>query len=145
MTTPPTPTWVPITDLHPNPTNPRFIKDAKFKQLVASIKADPWMLELRPIVATSEGTVLGGNMRLQACKAAGLDKVPVVYAKNLTEQQQRAFIIKDNVGFGEWDWEVLANQWDAAELTEWGLDLPAPSLDEIQKEPKTCAQCGAEI
>ena len=122
--TPPTPTWVPIGDLKPNPGNPRIIKDAKFKQLTTSIKAAPWMLELRPIVANAEGIVLGGNMRLQACKAARLDKVPVVYAKGLSEAQEREFIIKDNVGFGEWDWDVLANAWDTAELQEWGLDLP---------------------
>lgn len=129
----PTPTWVDIDAIHANPTNPRIIREPKFKQLTQSIKDAPWMLELRPIVVNSAGTVLGGNMRLQACKAAGLKQVPVVTAEGLTADQEREFIIKDNVGFGEWDWELLANEWDATELQEWGLDLP----EIIQKEPET--------
>jgi ParB-like chromosome segregation protein Spo0J len=113
-----------ITDIKPNPENPRIIKDHKFKQLVESIKSFPQMLELRPIVIDENNIVLGGNMRLKACTEAGLTDVPVIYAKDLTEEQKKEFIIKDNLGYGEWDWEDLANIWDADLLTEWGLDIP---------------------
>lgn len=107
-----------------NPNNPRIIKDDKFAKLVNSIKGFPKMLELRPIVVNDDMIVLGGNMRLKACKEAGLKEVPVIKASDLTEEQQREFIIKDNVGFGEWDWEMIANEWDAEQVTEWGLDIP---------------------
>jgi len=113
-----------ITDIKPNPENPRIIKDHKFKQLVESIKSFPQMLELRPIVIDENNIVLGGNMRLKACTEAGLTDVPVIYAKDLTEEQKKEFIIKDNVGYGEWDWDDLANNWDEQLLTEWGLDIP---------------------
>lgn len=115
---------VPIGDIKPNPNNPRIIKDDKFKKLVQSIKDFPEMLKLRPIVVNAEMVVLGGNMRLKACQAAGLTEVPVILASGLTDERQREFIIKDNVGFGEWEWETLANEWDADELAAWGLDLP---------------------
>jgi site-specific DNA-methyltransferase (adenine-specific) len=115
---------VPISQVIPNPTNPRIIKDDKFKKLVKSIEEFPQMLELRPIVVDKNMVVLGGNMRLKACIAAGLKEVPIIVADNLTEQQQAEFIIKDNVGFGEWDWDLLANQWDVEALEDWGLELP---------------------
>jgi hypothetical protein len=112
-----------LSEIKPNPNNPRVIKDHKFAQLVKSIKDFPEMLQIRPIVVNAEMVVLGGNMRLKACKEAGLKEVPVILADSLTEQQQKEFIIKDNVGFGEWDWDQLANEWDAEELTEWGLNV----------------------
>jgi len=115
---------VKINEVKSNPNNPRIIKDDKFKKLVASIKELPQMLELRPIVVNEDMVVLGGNMRLKACKEAGLKEIPIIKASELTEEQQRAFIIKDNVGFGEWDWDALANEWDAEQLEEWGLDVP---------------------
>jgi hypothetical protein len=115
---------LPINQVKANPKNPRIIKDDKFKKLVQSIKEFPEMLELRPIVVNEDMVVLGGNMRLKACKEAGLDKVPVIKASNLTEEQQKEFIIKDNVGFGEWDWNDLANNWETEKLQEWGLDIP---------------------
>jgi DNA modification methylase len=115
---------VKINEVKSNPNNPRIIKDDKFKKLVASIKELPQMLELRPIVVNEDMVVLGGNMRLKACKEAGLKEIPIIKASELNEEQQRAFIIKDNVGFGEWDWDALANEWDAELLTEWGLDVP---------------------
>ena len=108
----------------PNPTNPRIIKDDKFKKLVKSIQEFPQMLELRPIVVDGNMVVLGGNMRLKACIAAGLKEVPIIVADNLTDAQKGEFIIKDNVGFGEWDWDLLANQWDVEALEDWGLELP---------------------
>jgi DNA modification methylase len=113
-----------LSEIKPNPNNPRLIKDEKFEKLVKSIREFPEMLKIRPIVVNADMVVLGGNMRLKACKAAGLKEVPVIQASELTEEQQREFIIKDNVGFGEWDWELIAKDWDTAELADWGLDVP---------------------
>jgi ParB-like chromosome segregation protein Spo0J len=119
--------------IKPNPNNPRIIKDDKFKKLVQSIKDFPQMLELRPIVIDENNIVLGGNMRLKACQELGLKDVPTIYAKDLTEEQKKEFIIKDNVGFGEWNWDDLANDWDSELLTEWGLDLPlGQQIDELE-------------
>lgn len=115
-------TTVKLSEVIPNPNNPRQIKDEKFKKLVESIKNFPEMLSLRPIVVNDNMVVLGGNMRLKACKEAGLKEVPIIKASELTDEQQKEFIIKDNVGFGEWDWDQLANEWDVEQLTEWGLD-----------------------
>jgi DNA modification methylase len=115
---------VKIGDVKINPNNPRLIKDDKFAKLVQSIKDLPQMLDIRPIVVNSDMVVLGGNMRLKACKEAGLKQVPIIIADNLTEDQQREFLIKDNVSGGEWDWQMIANDWDAQQLEEWGLDIP---------------------
>lgn len=123
-----------ITEVKSNPNNPRTIKDDKFKKLVQSIKDFPQMLELRPIVVNDEMVVLGGNMRLKACKEAGLKEVPVIKASQLTPEQQAEFIVKDNVGFGEWDYNLLLNTYDSAELEAWGLDLP--ELPEKENEPE---------
>jgi hypothetical protein len=115
---------IPISKVKANPNNPRIIKDEKFKKLVKSIQEFPQMLEIRPIVVNEEMIVLGGNMRLKACQEAGLKQVHIIKASELTEEQQKEFIIKDNVGFGEWDWNDLANNWDSDKLEEWGLDIP---------------------
>jgi ParB-like chromosome segregation protein Spo0J len=131
---------VKISDIKTNPNNPRLIKDDKFKKLVKSIQDFPQMLEIRPIVVNQDMIVLGGNMRLKACKEAGLKEIPIIYADDLTEDQQRQFIIKDNVGFGEWDWEMIANEWNAEQLDEWGLDVPdfaiEPDYDDLIGESK---------
>jgi hypothetical protein len=119
-----------ISEIKLNPENPRFIKDDKFKKLVNSIKEFPEMLKIRPIVVNSEMVILGGNMRFKACKEAGLKEIPVIVAKDLTIDQQREFLIKDNVSGGEWDWNLL-NEWDKDELNAWGLDLP--ELKETEK------------
>ena len=132
--------FISISKVKANPNNPRIIKDDKFEKLVKSIKEFPKMLELRPIVVNEDMIVLGGNMRLKACKEAGLKEIPIIKASELTEEQQKEFIIKDNVGFGEWDWNDLANNWDADKLNEWGLDIPGfaqlPSEDELIGEEK---------
>ena len=112
-----------IQEVRPNENNPRFIKDYKFKKLVKSIKSFPEMLKLRPIVVNKDMVVLGGNMRLKACKEAGLKEVWIIKADELTEQQQREFIVKDNVGFGEWDWDVLGNEWNTQQLEDWGMEI----------------------
>ena len=117
-------TKVKINSIKTNPKNPRLIKDDKFKKLVNSIKEFPQMLELRPIVVDENNIILGGNMRHKACIEAGLKEVYIVQAKDLTEQQKDEFIVKDNVGFGEWDWDILANEWDTELLNDWGLSLP---------------------
>jgi len=114
-----------ITEIKSNPNNPRLIKDHKFKQLVKSIQDFPQMLELRPIVIDENNIVLGGNMRLKACIEAGLTDVPVIHANNLSEEKKKEFIVKDNVGYGEWDWSELANTWEVDLLQEWGLDIPS--------------------
>jgi hypothetical protein len=131
---------VKLTDIKPNPNNPRLVKDDKFAKLVQSIKDFPQMLDIRPIVVNKDMIVLGGNMRLKACKEAGLTEIPIIKAEELTEEQQREFIIKDNVGYGEWDWELIANEWDTQKLNEWGLDIPdfaiAPTEDELIADEK---------
>jgi len=118
-----------LSGIKQNPTNPRIIKDDKFQKLVTSIKEFPEMLEARPIVVNPDMIVLGGNMRLKAAKAAGLTEAPV-YVATWEESKAKEFIVKDNVGFGEWDWDILANEWDAAELDEWGLDVWQPEEEE---------------
>ena len=115
---------VKVGDIKPNPNNPRVIKDDKFKKLVQSIQEFPQMLNIRPIVVNDDMIVLGGNMRLKACKEAGIKEIPIIKASELTEEQQKEFIIKDNVGFGEWDWDMIANEWDVEQLEEWGLNVP---------------------
>jgi 16S rRNA G966 N2-methylase RsmD len=122
---------VKISEVKSNPNNPRLIKDDKFAKLVKSIKEFPKMLEIRPIVVNADMIVLGGNMRLKACKEAGLKEVSIIFADDLTEDEQKQFIIKDNVGFGEWDWEQLANEWDADNLQDWGLDIPDFGVTEL--------------
>jgi DNA modification methylase len=114
---------VPIGTIKNNPNNPRIIKDDKFKKLVQSIKDLPEMAEVRPVVVNADMVVLGGNMRLKAMREAGWKDVPIQVV-DWDEDKQRQFIIKDNVSGGEWDWEMLANEWDTEELQEWGLDLP---------------------
>lgn len=120
-----------INEIKLNPNNPRLIKDDKFIKLVQSIKDFPEMLNIRPIVVNSDMVILGGNMRYKACKEAWLKEIPVIVADNLTEEQQREFLIKDNTSGGEWDFELLANEWDVEQLEDWGLDIPAFETDEV--------------
>ena len=116
-----------ITEIKSNPNNPRIIKDDKFKKLVESVKTFPEMANVRPIVVNTDMVVLGGNMRLKAMKEAGWKEAPIQIV-DWDEQKQKEFIVKDNVGFGEWDWDDLANNWEVEELTEWGLNIPNWSL-----------------
>jgi ParB-like chromosome segregation protein Spo0J len=118
-----------------NPQNPRVIKDYKFNKLVKSIKDFPEMMQLRPIVVDENNIILGGNMRYKAAVQAGLKNVYVIQADDLSEKQKKEFVIKDNSSFGEWDWDVLANEWELNELKEWGLDLPRIYFDE-DEEPE---------
>ena len=122
-----------INELKSNESNPRVIKDHKFKKLIKSIKDFPQMLELRPIIIDENNIILGGNMRYRACKSAGLKEVPVKIAKGLTEEQKKEFIVKDNVGYGEWEWDSLGNEWDSTVLEEWGLDVWQNIDDTVNK------------
>jgi ParB-like chromosome segregation protein Spo0J len=122
-----------ITEIKPNPKNPRVIRDDKFAKLVKSIQDFPEMLEKRPLVCYTDTdgkfVVLGGNMRLKAAKECKLKEIPIILADDWTEEQKAQFLIKDNVGFGEWDWEQLANEWDVEQLEDWGLNIPRFSTD----------------
>jgi len=122
-----------INKIKGNPSNPRNIKDEKFKKLVKSINGFPEMLEKRPIVVDEDMMVLGGNMRWKACKDAGLKEVWIDVAEGWTQEQKDEFIIKDNANFGEWDWDILANEWDNAELNEWGLDVWNPEDIDLEQ------------
>ena len=112
-----------INQIKLNPDNPRFIKDDKFRKLVKSIEEFPEMLKLRPIIIDEDNMILGGNMRFKACEHLKMKEVWVEKAENLTPEQKNEFIVKDNVGFGEWDWELLGNLFDEEQLGEWGLDI----------------------
>lgn len=114
-----------------NDENPRIIKDDKFKKLVKSIQDFPQMLEIRPIVVDEGMMILGGNMRYQACKEAGMDYIYIIRAENLTSEQKREFVIKDNASFGEWDWDILANEWNSEELDGWGIDVWQAPEEEV--------------
>lgn len=118
-----------ISQIKPNKENPRYISDGKFKKLVKSIKNFPEMLETRPLVVDEDMVVLGGNMRLKALKSSGVFEVPVYQVTGWTQDQKNEFIIKDNVGFGQWDWDIIANIYDAEIVKEWGLDLPLFDAD----------------
>ena len=119
---------VKVSDVKPNPKNPRIIKDSKFQKLVKSIQEFPDMLNKRPLIVFTDidnkYVVLGGNMRLKAINELKLKEVPIIVADEWTEEQKAEFLIKDNVGFGEWDWDSLANEWDVEKLDDWGLDVP---------------------
>ena len=126
---------LPIADIKPNPSNPRFIKDENFKKLVISIKDFPEMLDARPLVLNKDNIILGGNMRYKAAIEAGLTELPVKIV-DWPEDKQREFIIKDNVSGGDWDWDILANEWDTELLDDWGLELPdsIKEPDEVEED-----------
>jgi len=135
-----------ISKLKLNPTNPRIIKDDKFKKLVQSLKDFPEMMEKRPIVCVTDvdGKMfpIGGNMRLKALRELGMKEIPdewVVLADDWTEEQRKEFTIKDNVGFGEWNWDDLQENWDSEQLVSWGLDIPGWEEEE-EKENKDLSE-----
>ena len=125
-----------LSQIRKNPNNPRIIRDEKFEKLKRSIQDFPQMMELRPIIVDESGVILGGNMRYEAIKSLKMSEFPDAWVKRvdeLTEDQKKEFIVKDNVGFGDWDWDAIANDWDELPLDDWGLDVPgfepAPNLD----------------
>ena len=126
---------VSISSIKENDSNPRFINKHKFKKLVNSVKEFPEMLSLRPIVVDKDNIILGGNMRYKACKEIGLKEVYIIQADDLDEKKAQEFIIKDNVGFGELDWDILANDWDTDLLEDWGLDLNIDNaIDDLEED-----------
>lgn len=151
-------TTLKVHEIKNNPNNPRLIKDDKFKKLVTSIQEFPEMLEAREIVVNKDHIILGGNMRFKAAKEAGLKEVPVKIV-DWDEDKQREFIIKDNVSGGEWDWDLIANEWDAEELEDWGIDVIKQNFDDIDSffennegeggdkkhKQTTCPKCGHEF
>ena len=142
-----------LSNIKPNPKNPRIIKDDKFKKLVQSIKDFPEMMEKRPMVCVTDVDKkiypLGGNMRLKAIQEIGHKEIPdtwVMLADSWTQEQRNEFTIKDNVGFGEWDWDSLANEWDTEKLDEWGLDVPGfePEVLEAEEDDFAVPEGGVE-
>jgi ParB-like chromosome segregation protein Spo0J len=121
---------VKINEVKLNDSNPRFIKDDKYAKLLNSLREFPEMLQKRPIIVDENMVALGGNMRLRACKELKLKEVPVIVAAGWTEEQKQAFIIKDNISFGQWDYDVLANTWDVEKLEDWGMDMPSYDLND---------------
>ena len=113
-----------IKEIKENPNNPRKLDKDKYQKLLKSIQDLPQMLEYRPIVVNSDMVVLGGNMRLKALKELKYKEVPIIIADDLSEDQQKEFLIKDNLGYGVWDWDMIANEWDLPLLEDWGMDLP---------------------
>lgn len=133
-----------ISKIRPNANNPRLIKNIKFKKLVQSIKDMPNMLKLRPIVVDSDYIILGGNMRYKACIEAGIKQVPIIVAKDFTEDETKAFVIKDNVSYGEWNFNILANDYEFMQLDDWAIDLPPAMFmtdDEIETQDKLQKVC----
>ena len=126
--------YIKINKIKHNPQNPRLIKDDKFYKLVESINEFPEMLEIRPIVVDDNMMVIGGNMRYKACKESGFKEVPVIKASNLNPHQIKEFVIKDNTSSGNWNWDILANEFDEASLNDWGLDVWQP--EDINFEPE---------
>ena len=126
---------VSISSITENAANPRTINKHKFQKLVNSVKQFPEMLSLRPIVVNKDNVILGGNMRYKACKELGLKEVYIIQAADLNDKQAQEFIIKDNVGFGEWDWDILANDWDTDLLEDWGLELNIDdAIDDLEED-----------
>lgn len=130
-----------VSQLKANPTNPRIIKDDKFKKLVESLRSFPEMMEKRPMVCVTDvdGKMfpLGGNMRLRAIQELGMKEIPdtwVTLADNWTEEKRKEFTIKDNVGFGDWNWDDLANEWDADLLSDWGVDVPVQDFEQTDSD-----------
>jgi hypothetical protein len=122
---------LPVSELKFNEENPRTITDANLKKLIKSVQEFPEMLDIRPIVINGDSVVLGGNMRLKACIEAGITEVPVMRVKNLTKEQELEFIIKDNISGGDWDWDLLANDWDTNLLGDWGLNIKTDDFFEL--------------
>ena len=131
---------VPIASVRQNPNNPRKISKREFQKLVKSVRDFPEMLYKRPLVV-ADGVILGGNMRHKAAIEAGLKEIPIIDASEWTEEQRKRFVIADNLTHGEHDWDILANEWDAAELEEWGLDVWQPDAP-VTEEKEPCLCCG---
>ena len=140
-----------IETIQGNKDNPRLVNKAKYEKLKKSIQDFPEMLNLRPLIVNEHNVILGGNMRYKALVELGYKEIPVIRAEDLTERQAQEFIVKDNLSYGDWDFDRLANEWDSVELEDWGLDVWQNEDDLIaheeeetkEKEDKVvCALCG---
>lgn len=127
-----------VSQVKTNPNNPRLIKDHKFNKLVKSIREFPEMLKIRPIVVDEDNVILGGNMRFKACIEAGLQEVYVIKASELTKEQQKEFVVKDNVNFGEWDYDLLSMDYDVDQLIDYGINVLyfGDELEQVEEEEK---------
>jgi hypothetical protein len=129
-----------LSTIKPNPNNPRIIKDEKFHKLVKSVETfGEKMMPLRPIIVDENKIILGGNMRFKALKELKYKEVPEDWIKStndMTEEEKKEFIIKDNVGFGDWDFDMLSNEWDNELLNDWGLDIPTWEIENIDYSEK---------
>ena len=146
-----------VSDLKPNPQNPRHITEESFRKLKKSIKTAPWMMEIRPIIIDEDHFVLAGNMRLTAIREMKMETIPDAWVRRidgLTDDQKREYVLRDNVTFGEWDFDCLANEWDALPLVEWGIDVPDASAvlaveqeEDNEAKPKLvkCPNCAEEF
>lgn len=141
-----------ISELRPNPVNPRSISEDKFRKLCQSLEDFPKMLELRPVIIDDDNIVLGGNMRLKAAEHIGLTHLPCVRAKDLSQKEKDEFIVKDNLGYGAWDWDTMGIQYELEQLEDWGLDVPNLEVgesEELEEEKETqqkiCGNCGEPI
>lgn len=123
--------FVKIDSVKQNPSNPRIIDEGRLSKLVKSIKEFPQMLEKRPLIVNQDGIILGGNMRHRAASEAGLEKVPVIVTDDWTPDQEREFIMKDNIGFGDWDWDLIKTDWDEDMLSDWGVKVPQINTDDL--------------
>ena len=128
--------------LRKHPDNPRIIKDQNYFSLVKSMETFPEMLEKRPIIVNEDMVVLGGNMRLRAAQDAGMKEVWIDVAVGWSEAKQKEFVIKDNTSSGEWDFNMLANEWESQDLTDWGLEIPEPKETETKEDKPKCDCCG---
>ena len=140
-----------IETIQGNKDNPRLVNKSKYEKLKKSIQDFPEMLKLRPLIVNEHNVILGGNMRYKALVELGYKEVPVIKAEDLTERQAQEFIVKDNLSYGDWDFDILANEWDSVELEDWGLDVWQNEDDLIahqeeetkEKEVKeVCPLCG---
>lgn len=122
--------YIGLDKIRSNPKNPRTIKKHQLEKLMKSISDFPKMLELRPLVVDENMVVLGGNMRLKALKELKYESVPYIKIEGLSEEQKEQFIIKDNVNYGDWDWDVLSTDWNLTSMDGWGLDVPSWVLDD---------------
>jgi ParB-like chromosome segregation protein Spo0J len=123
-----------IKDIKLNSHNPRDITPEQFAKLKKSLQEFPQMLDTRPLVIDENNVVLGGNMRLRVLQDLGFEEVPVKQVTGWTEEQKKEFIVKDNLSYGMWDWEMLANEWDAEQLEDWGLEVQGWEEEKLEAQ-----------
>lgn len=141
-----------ISQLKPNPNNPRKISKLEFDKLVTSIEQDPALLKAKPIIVDENNVILGGHQRYRACIQLGIQDVPVIVMSDLTEKQKKKLLIIDNTHNGEWDMDILSNDWDLSDLNDWSVNLnfldlntDEPKKIDNTKGGKICPNCGVSL